>query len=77
MYDLEAIDEWRRNCWKSGLTPVQTAGNPEPPKSMGERFRAAKERSGHGFLPRYLKQQRKANGRIYYYCERYRNTERA
>ena|SRR5947207_6700370 len=52
MFDLDAIDQWRksRNPRLFGLTPLAPASQPEPVKaslSMGERFREAKERRRH------------------------------
>jgi len=48
MYDLEAIDEWRRNRWrKEGLTlgpPTQQASA----MGMSERFNAAKNGNRNG-----------------------------
>jgi len=50
MFDLNAIEVWRRsrNPRLFGLTPLVT--NEEPPRKvdMGERFREAQERRRHG-----------------------------
>ena len=48
MYDLDAIDLWRksRNPRLYGLTPLPAPAEPKPP-DMGERFCEAKERKRH------------------------------
>lgn len=48
MYDLDAIDLWRRsrNPRLYGLTPLPDAAEPKA-SGMGERFREAKERKRH------------------------------
>jgi hypothetical protein len=51
MFDLEAIDLWRkaRNPRLYGLTSLPDPTDVKPSKpSMGERFHAAKNRSGNG-----------------------------
>ena len=47
MYDLEAIDLWRRgrNPRLYGLTPITPEAEHSP--TMGEKFRAAQERKRH------------------------------
>lgn len=52
MYDLEAVDRWRKRQ-RPDLYPELTPGLAAtdvaaPKKSMGDRFVEAKERSGHG-----------------------------
>lgn len=52
MYDLEAVDRWRKRQRPDlypELTPAPAAVEVVPPrKSMGDRFVEAKERRGHG-----------------------------
>jgi hypothetical protein len=49
-FDLDAIDLWRRsrNPRLYGLTPLSAPEEPKPVATMGERFRAAKERKRDG-----------------------------
>lgn len=51
MYDLDAIDLWRRSRHPRlyGLTPIASSAEPKQAAGagMGERFRATKERRGN------------------------------
>lgn len=50
MFDLDAIDLWRkgRNPRLYGLTPLDRPSEPARTPDMGDRFRAAKERRRDG-----------------------------
>ncbi|MHB2205254.1 hypothetical protein [Methylobacterium sp. CM6257] len=52
MYDLEAVDRWRKrqrpDLYPELTAPHAAADHHAPRKSMGDRFVEAKERRGHG-----------------------------